>query len=223
MNSSLAAVSILFALAVGFETFGVYFRYVGSVTGNSASGYSMHVRTATTARVFLMVAAPLLGYCVDMGVSARGIAITAFSTFVLLSLVHYIIYIHREKFVRFLITLVQKDQLAEIHVSCSEYMQRPDLKFVAFVGFSFFFVSSAIFLVNMASTVLFDLRGMLSQSGAWLTFFGTALHVYFIDPKLARGCDIGGKDARVVFEYVYGRILGSLLSAGFFVFVLIFV
>lgn len=211
-------ISIFISISLLTETIGVYFRLVGSVNNKPTTGYSIHVRVATLGRFFTFLSAPSLGYIVDSGSSSKDIALIGSITFFLvfvfgllfsrdISLINfgYLKFTRSDNFIR----ISKKD--------IQNNSKLKNIKFLTIVAASFLTTAIGIILVNYLATIFTEFRATIVQTTALITAFGTLIHVFIVDPKLAKAGDENPiLLSCLVQEFVLARVYISLVLSLFF-------
>lgn len=181
-------VPVFIAISIFIESIGVWFRYIGAVNKESASGYSTHVRVATLGRFFILLSAPMLGVMIDNGIASSILAIFAsvsfLLVFVLISLGEASLF--KNKIV-FVYNLVNGTNHEKIDFNCVSV--KFDVRFSILSIFSFLLTASGILVVNYFATIFPDKRAMIVQMSAFVTMLGTLVHAFYVDPIISRLCD----------------------------------
>lgn len=205
-------VSLFIASSILIETIGVWFRLIGAVNGESALGYSSHVRVATLGRFFILISAPILGSFTDKGAPASTVALIGVLVFtiVLVGLLINLKFDTRSH----ILYIYKKINNVAAQYDDSKF-EKPRLitnKVIYMSMFSFLLTASGILVVNFIATLFPDKRAMIVQMSALVTMSGTIMHAFFIDPLLARSCDNDIHLARsTVQDFVLGRLFASAL------------
>ncbi len=205
LSDAAAFAGAMIGIALTFETCGVWFRLVGAANGAPTVGYSSHVRIATAGRFFILLGAPLIGFLVDQEASRQDIARAGLIAFGV-----YLACIASSSFAggRFWLALFRKLNPKFKGEVC------PSLRAPSSATPTFFFLSSLSFLftasgilgVNLLATIFYDSRAMLVQLATAVTMLGTLIHVFFIDPALARTADGHTEDlSSLISSFIIGR------------------
>lgn len=214
-------VSILFALAILFETLGVWFRLSGSLTKSASLGYSTHVRVATLGRFFILLAAPMMGYMIDTGIRASSFSLIGCLSmiFVLLSLLKfYNIRNFSYLFSAYDFMNNKKSSDGVILFNPKYIKQSFSHSFIAGSCFSFILTASGVLVVNYLGTIYTDNRAMIVQMSALVTMAGTLVHSFYIDPRLSHACDESADHAySVIRDFLFGRLVGAVMLVFIFI------
>jgi len=205
-------VSISIAIALSIESIGVWSRAVGAQIGKSTFGYSLHVRIATLGRFFTIAAAPALGVLVDMGaepsiLAACG-ALTFGATFLILSFVNST---NDEWLMAIFLKLFGRDEPKLLRNIGVIEAKKPGQIFSWQCAFAFSFTAVGLILVNYFASIFPDWRSTVVQTTALITTSGTLVHVFLIDPKLARS---GDNDPSLLVGQVKSFIRSRLVASG---------
>lgn len=184
-------VATFIALSMLTETVGIWARVIGSFNDKPTTGYSTHVRVATLGRFFTFLAAPMLGYLVDTGITPQSIALLGLIAFII---VFIVILVFLKIGIPYFIIIYKALNRRNIDLNITNVI--PDYKLFSFKrGFftlcflSFSFVASGLIAVNYIAATHPESRAMIVQMSAIITVFGTLLHVFLIDPSLANAGD----------------------------------
>jgi len=204
----------LIALALSVETFGALMRSIGALNDRPAVGYSTHVRIATVGRIFTLVGTPAIGILVDRYNSSPLVLFAGAMTFLFASVLHACL---------FLLPVFFESMASRLFFAING--GRPDKMMIGVIkdkgGYTrlrFFSLltisiqSGGLFFVNYFAATYPGYRATIVQMAGWLTFMGTVCHIFFVDPVLADGCDKRTDAKSVVFWYLNGRMLGSLIN-----------
>lgn len=203
---ALGAVALTVSLAV--ETLGIHARLRGALAGRPTSGYSSHVRMATAARAFILLAAPAFGLAVDRALPAAAIARAGAGAFALLFCVLAFSEIHNRR------TRAAPSQDPRRPGQAADAESGWDRSFWVLCLISFSFTAIGVVAVNVLSALFPAFRATLVQMSGFVTGLGTLIHVFFIDPKLAHWADTDTRRlARAISIYISARTHGSLLIA----------
>ncbi|EOX1305311.1 DUF2837 family protein [Vibrio cholerae] len=206
------SIALFISFAIIIETIGVWFRYIGAQYGEAASGYSTHVRIATLGRFFILLAAPLLGYSIDNGVNHYHLAFIGFLTFFIVFLILLLAVLTDvgPLFSR-IYSYVNRTELG-LTCICKIRQQKINKSMFFPSCLSFLFTASGLVFVNYLAAKMPDNRAMIVQMSAVITMLGTLLHVFLVDPKLARLCDTDIDEAlNSIANFLFGRLVSSIL------------
>jgi Alternate to MurJ len=185
-------ISFFMALAILAETIGVWGRYIGASSNESALGYSTHVRIATIGRGFTLISAPALGYFVDNGLETRGIVFVGFLTYALTTICGLLIFKYGQ-IISFSIYKMMNSEASTAtsmpNLNTSKTEVTTDVAYNIFVGASYAMTTIGVIVVNIVASIFHEQRATIVQTSAAITAAGTALHVFFIDPKMASAAD----------------------------------
>jgi hypothetical protein len=184
-------IAIGIAVSILAETCGVWARVVGAINGSPTTGYSIHVRIATAGRFFTFMAAPLLGFLVDTGVSAAEISLIGSLSFFLISIATVVfVYFGLGSF-NWLYGILNsehpKELVSKVSITFSDAIS---YKYFVIVNIlSFGLTGIGIIVVNIIAALNPEHRATIVQLAASVTALGTLLHVFKIDPQLSKAAD----------------------------------
>tara|TARA_B100001057_G_C22742360_1_gene908317 strand:- start:537 stop:1220 length:684 start_codon:yes stop_codon:yes gene_type:complete len=207
------------ALSILAETYGVWARVVGAVNNSPTTGYSIHVRIATAGRFFTFMAAPLLGFLVDSGVTAAEISLIGSLSFFLISIATFIfIYSGLGSFnwvYGILDSKYPKELVSKISITFKDAISYRSFVIVNILSFGLSGIG--IIVVNIFAALNPDHRATIVQLAASITAVGTLLHVFKIDPQLSRAADSDPELLqRLVMILLISRIIcACILGVGF--------
>ena len=210
--------ALFLSLSLLTETLGIWARVLGAYNHEPTTGYSTHVRIATTGRFFILLSAPTIGYLVDSHVASNEIALIGFYTFliILLSIIVFFKYgiQHFHKIYKFINRKTTIESIDKDMIKIAKF----DKIFFIWVFLSFLFTGTGVIVVNYLATIFPDLRAMIVQMSAVLTMFGTIIHVYLIDPRLSKAAD-NNKELLLSYtvSFLYSRAMSSIVLAILFV------
>lgn len=219
--------SLLIFVSIWVESFGAYFRVIGTLFGKPSLGYSTHVRVATLSRFFILFSAPMLGHLVDSGSSLIHFIYIAFVVFSL----YFIFSITTILFVKqnFLISFfkfINWKFIKDIKYPCDSNSISFSMKFnklTIYSVLSFSFTSVGLISVNGIASYFPEFRAMAVQTSAIITMIGTIIHVLYIDPILSNSSDSSLQDvSSVVNSFLSGRVIVSLLYSLLFLILIIY-
>jgi len=200
------------SMSILTETLGIWARVQGAFNDEPTTGYSTHVRIATTGRFFILVSAPALGYLVDSGINQSQIALIGVYTFsiIFLSILLFLKY-GIQHFGKIYKIMNRKKNIVDIDENLLKTFEIDKIFFI-WVFLSFAFTSTGVILVNYFATIFSDLRAMIVQMSAVITMFGTLIHVFLIDPKLSGAAD-NDKELllRYIISFLYSRAIASIV------------
>ncbi len=209
-------VSLFIAFALITETIGIFFRLIGSINTQPTLGYSIHVRIATLGRIFTFFSAPALGYIVDTGNATNKISLIGFYTYLLVFLTGLWFLAKGEKFINYTYSKFtnnsnfEKIQWEKINYS----LKVRNKNFYIIAAFSFLTTSIGLLIVNYFATIFVQFKATIIQTSAFVTALGTLLHVFIIDPKLAKTGDKNPDELYdLVNDFISARVVQSLLLA----------
>ena len=217
-------ISIFISISLLTETIGVYFRLVGSINNKPTTGYSIHVRVATLGRFFTFLSAPSLGYIVDKGCSSKDIALIGSITFFLV-FIFGLLFSRATSLINFGYSkFTRSDDFTRISKrDIQNKSKSKNIKFLIIVAASFLTTAIGVILVNYLATIFTEFRATIVQTTALITAFGTLIHVFIVDPKLAKaGDDDTNLLSCLVQEFVIARVYISLLLSLMFLFIYIY-
>ncbi len=200
-------ISLFMAMAILAETIGVWGRYIGASSNESVLGYSTHVRIATIGRGFTLISAPALGYFVDNGLEARGIVFIGFLTYALATILGFFLFKYGPIISVAIYKMMNGEASAATSISnfnVSKVEVATDMKYNTFVGASYVMTTIGVIVVNIVASVFHEHRAAIVQTSAVITAAGTAVHVFFIDPKMASAAD---KNLRLLHYYVRNFVI----------------
>lgn len=195
------------ATAQTMETFGCWGRAWGALAKRSAEGYSLHVRTATLGRFCTFLIAPSLGYLVDNGMTYNTLLLCGAGIYFLTTISSLFIHVYSARCLKVYCKLkkFQPPKAFNFGNDCFDY------KILIFCLLSFAITSGGILVANILASLFPEQRASLVQLASILTAAGTLLHVFKVDPYLAKKCD---GDIHMAYDavktYVLGRLIGSL-------------
>lgn len=208
-------ISLFISLSLYIETFGSYFRAIGSFDSTPALGYSSHVRLATISRFFVLVSAPFLGYLVDSGLNSSDIALVGVFSFLFYIVFNCIFWLFFSnlfiyKIYCLLNFIKHHKDLCTPPISFS--FSTSSRKLFIFSIFAFSLTSIGVLIVNYIAAGFPEYRAMIVQSSAVVTTLGTLAHVFLIDPVLSRKSDIGFVSSlKSINDLILGRFIASLI------------
>jgi hypothetical protein len=210
---------ISFALTI--ETFGSLMRSIGALNNRPAIGYSTHVRIATIGRVFILFAAPAIGLLVDRYNDPILVLLVGLICFFVATILHALLFYFQKYFEDIsanVFFLFNKSFFQNTIVFHNTFFNIYKLKLFSLIAISI--QSGGLFFVNILAAFYPDYRATLVQMAGFITFLGTACHIFFVDPVLAEGCDQREFSRSVISIYIYGRMLGCLINFAMITFIL---
>ena len=215
-------ISSFIAISLLTETIGVFFRLVGSLNNLPTLGYSIHVRVATLGRFFTFLSAPALGYIVDSGSSSKDIALIGALTFLFVSFFGWLFTLKGASIINlgYLKFTNSKNFIKFQKINITHKLISKNLNFIFIVAISFLTTAIGVILVNYLATIFVEFRATIVQTTALITALGTLIHVFIVDPKLAKAGDENPILLNsLVHGFVIARVMISLLLSVIFTFI----
>lgn len=192
---------ILFFLAHIIESVGYLFRLIGKWNNLPTVGYSLHVRTGTLGRAFILLGLPLMGYIGDK-FGEKDFILYSYITmsvlyfvFVLLLLRNFTSVLPLMTSSRMKLTFRPKWERNNSHVM---------------VSFTIFFLSySAVFFVNYVGLSWPRYKGTILQSAGFISSLGTIANVFYLDKLLSEFAD---RDEDMLGSLICDILLGRVLA-----------
>ncbi len=200
-------ISLLIALSILTETIGVWGRYIGALRNESALGYSTHVRIATIGRLFTLISAPALGYIVDNGLKTSNIIFIGFLTYALTAVFGFLLIKNGLKISIYIYEKMNRESKASNFIcnfNENKLEVMSDVKYNISVAMAYAMTTIGVIVVNIIASVFYEQRAGIVQTSAAITAVGTALHVFFIDPKMASAAD---KNFNLLSYYVKNFVI----------------
>lgn len=194
-------------------------RVVGAMNGSPTIGYSIHVRIATVGRCFTFVAAPLLGFLVDSGVSAAVIALLGSLSFFLIAIATVIFVCFGLGFFNRVYGMLNSGYpdllVLRGAITAGDVINYKYFVVVNIVSFGLSGIG--IIFVNIIAALNPEHRATIVQLAAGVTAFGTLLHVFIIDPQLSKAADTDPESLQILVTILLiSRIMcASILGVGF--------
>jgi hypothetical protein len=214
----LLVIATFIASAIAVESFGSISRAIGAINGTPSLGYSTHVRLATIGRIFIIMSAPLIGYVVDSTNDPKLIIKIGVLCYTICLVFHCVILFSKFVFYKIppkLFKLLNKGDTIKfkpIEVSLNFTFNILEPKVFYATIFSLSIQSIGVFLVNMLATIYFDYKATIVQTAGIITMFGTALHIFIVDPYLAKVCDKNKNAIETIKGFIFARSLAVLIN-----------
>lgn len=215
--------SFLISASIITETVGSWFRYIGAANNEPTCGYSTHVRVATASRLFIVLAAPAIGYTVDTSSSIQQFALIGTLVFAITTLILY-----ANKDPNYLIlkayNFINSSRIRKItnpaKTNTNNHKSTPRFQIASLL--SFIFTASGIIIVNMLAAQMKEYKATIIQMSAFITMTGTVIHTFYVDPALSKTADQNpAENYQMVKNFIIGRIYGSALLSAIFLTILI--
>lgn len=207
-----SCVVIGIALSILAETCGVWARVVGAINGSPTTGYSIHVRIATVGRLFTFLAAPLLGFLVDTGVSAAEISSIGCLSFFLIGIVTVVFLNFGLGSFNWLYGIINSQRPSVLPSKASTtFSDAVGYKYFVVINIISFGLSGiGIIVVNIIAALNPEHRATIVQLAASITALGTLLHVFKIDPQLSKAAD---SDCELLQSLVFIVLISRIICA----------
>jgi hypothetical protein len=201
-------VSIAVGIALALETVGVFGRFWGAINNKNAVGYSLHVRTATLGRFLTFAAAPTYGYLVDTGSESQVFLLIGSVVSLVCSLMTIsFLGIRIPRRLQIISRLLDSRDGTQFYPSNLRFSRRI---FVLTI-LSFGITSTGLILANLLASLYPEQRAFFVQLTSVFTASGTLIHVFYVDPILAKMCDKSSQESfNGVMSYLYGRLSSSI-------------
>ncbi len=204
-------IAIAVSISISMETVGVWGRVVGRLHNSPTTGYSLHVRTATAGRFFMIFTAPLLGYLIDRGALPSQIALCGAIAFALCFFYTFLILCANNIEI---VGRIYSRKFPEAPSSRYSVNRTFNFHFSARAAASYFFTATGLIVVNLLAAYAPEHRATIVQASAFVTAFGTVLHVYIVDPQLAKAADSNYQEIyNLAYNFIAARCASSLMLA----------
>lgn len=214
-------ISLFIALSLLTETVGVFFRLIGSLNNQPTLGYSIHVRIATLGRFFTFFSAPALGFIVDKGNATDKIALIGVFTYLFVFLAGFWFLAKGESVINYGYLKFSKNNFFQkINWNKINYKFKVHNKWFFYISaISFLTTSIGVLIVNYFATIFIGFKATIIQTSAFVTALGTLMHVFIIDPKLAKSGDQNPDQLySLINDFINARIIQSFLLTLIFLF-----
>lgn len=215
INYFIIVPALLIAMAISTESFGALMRSIGASVNLPTVGYSAHVRIATIGRIFIIGSAPLIGMFVDKYHNPRIIILLGALTFLISTILHLLIMyspMFKSILPRYIFSVLTKNIYKTLPTLKNKYNFLLNKRVFYGSMLTVSVQSAGIFVVNAFAAQTPSFSATIVQMTGIVTFLGTAVHIFLVDPILASHCDAAKKHNRTIDNYIAGRLGGSFIN-----------
>ncbi|MFT6909998.1 MAG: hypothetical protein ACJAS1_006726 [Oleiphilaceae bacterium] len=240
MYPILTAIIICYGAIQFFELTALLSRIAGIQQNAVVIGYSIQQSVYMVTRFFVIGLLPLLGFVIDLGVSARDFAFAAHLSLLAATILGSLAILFSGPIIRYYSGVITRYKSggggfvrAFFGKSCAgTHFMNPSILFIisrretrkTLVQSSLVFLiySTGIFISFYLALIFYDYRASISQMSGVINAFGAVILTLVVEPKISRAIDTCDENAIPhVFALFWGRlfataILGQILLASVF-------
>lgn len=200
------------------ETVGYKFRELGVKNSTPSLGYSIHVQTATYARIGSMVALPIMAWLIDNENNIKTIIlIPILSSSIFIALTYICNKSEKSgKIIDFIFIKLTKKYSMDISDNAKYRINQPKKiddselsKIRQYAYFSYLFIVSGAYISFVIASITPKYRATIIQMAPLITAIGTFISVTYFDPKISHLNETTSEIHNITAAIFDGRILAT--------------